>query len=157
MLIALLVPLFLAGIVCMAMLLRAVFRQRAVPRIEAVVLGAVVSFFDTLGIGSFAPTTAWFKFRKLVPDRLIPQTMLVYDQLALGLVARGRIQTYWFALLSYLIPWSVALSPLAPVDATKGESFKFLAHVITLGFYLPCLFLVLRRPNENPSPLFVVT
>jgi uncharacterized membrane protein YfcA len=40
-------------------------------------LGAVVSFFDTLGIGSFAPTTAWLKFRKLVPDRLIPPTMLV--------------------------------------------------------------------------------
>ena len=75
MLIALLVPLALAGIVCMAMLLRAAFRQRAVPKGEAVVLGAIVSFFDTLGIGSFAPTTAWFKFRKLVPDRLIPQTM----------------------------------------------------------------------------------
>jgi uncharacterized membrane protein YfcA len=40
-------------------------------------LGAVVSFFDTLGIGSFAPTTAWLKFRRLVPDRLIPPTMLV--------------------------------------------------------------------------------
>ena len=40
-------------------------------------LGAVVNFFDTLGIGSFAPTTAWLKFRRLVPDRLIPPTMLV--------------------------------------------------------------------------------
>ena len=40
-------------------------------------LGAVTNFFDTLGIGSFAPTMAWFKFRKLVPDRLIPATMLV--------------------------------------------------------------------------------
>jgi uncharacterized membrane protein YfcA len=37
----------------------------------------ITNFFDTLGIGSFAPTTAWFKFRKLVPDRLIPPTMLV--------------------------------------------------------------------------------
>ena len=41
------------------------------------VVGAIVNFFDTLGIGSFAPTTAWLKFRRLVPDRLIPQTMLV--------------------------------------------------------------------------------
>ena len=47
-----------------------------VPRIEAVLLGAVTNFFDTLGIGSFAPTIAWFRFRKLVPDRLIPLTML---------------------------------------------------------------------------------
>ena len=44
---------------------------------EAIVLGAITNFFDTLGIGSFAPTMAWFKFRKLVPDRLIPPTMLV--------------------------------------------------------------------------------
>ena len=40
-------------------------------------IGFVTNFFDTLGIGSFAPTMAWFKFRKLVPDRLIPATMLV--------------------------------------------------------------------------------
>ena len=45
------------------------------PSAEAIGVGAVVNFFDTLGIGSFAPTTAWFKFRKLVPDRLIPPTM----------------------------------------------------------------------------------
>jgi len=37
----------------------------------------VTNFFDTLGIGSFAPTMAWLKFRRLVPDRLIPCTMLV--------------------------------------------------------------------------------
>ena len=77
MLIALLIPLTLAGIVCMGVLTRAAIRQDAVPKAEGVVLGAVVSFFDTLGIGSFAPTAAWFKFRKLVPDKLIPQTMLV--------------------------------------------------------------------------------
>lgn len=44
---------------------------------ETMVIGAVTNFFDTLGIGSFAPTMAWFKFRRLVPDRLIPPTMLV--------------------------------------------------------------------------------
>ena len=39
---------------------------------EAVALGAVTNFFDTLGIGSFAPSTAWIKFRRLVPDSYIP-------------------------------------------------------------------------------------
>jgi uncharacterized membrane protein YfcA len=39
--------------------------------------GFVTNFFDTLGIGSFAPTTAIFKFFKLVPDRLIPGTLNV--------------------------------------------------------------------------------
>ena len=46
------------------------------PSGEAIVLGAVTNFFDTLGIGSFAPSIAWIRFRRLVPDRLIPLTML---------------------------------------------------------------------------------
>jgi len=77
MLIALLVPLILAAAVYAAYLLRAVIAQRLKPNLEATILGAITNFFDTLGIGSFAPTMAWFKFRKLVPDRLIPCTMLV--------------------------------------------------------------------------------
>ena len=77
MLIALLVPIVLAALLFSFVLLRAAIAQHAVPKLEAILLGSVVSFFDTLGIGSFAPTTAWMKFRKMVPDRLIPPTMLV--------------------------------------------------------------------------------
>jgi uncharacterized membrane protein YfcA len=77
MLIALLIPLGLAALWYVVILIRAAIAQGAIPKVEAVVLGAITNFFDTLGIGSFAPTMAWFKFRKLVPDRLIPCTMLV--------------------------------------------------------------------------------
>ncbi len=77
MLIALLVPLALAILLFSVILIRSAIERRAVPKLEAIVVGAVVNFFDTLGIGSFAPTTAWLKFRRLVPDRLIPPTMLV--------------------------------------------------------------------------------
>jgi uncharacterized membrane protein YfcA len=77
MLIALLVPLGLAILFFTVVLVRSAIAQHAKPRLEAMGLGAIVGFFDTLGIGSFAPTAAWFKFRKMVPDRLIPQTMLV--------------------------------------------------------------------------------
>jgi uncharacterized membrane protein YfcA len=76
MLIALLILLGLAMLIYAAALARASLRQRVGPAAEAIGLGAIVSFFDTLGIGSFAPTAAWFKFRKLVPDRLIPPTMV---------------------------------------------------------------------------------
>ena len=76
MLIALLAVIGLAVLLYGLALVRAALAQRAVPRLEALALGAVVNFLDTLGIGSFAPTTAWFKFRRMVPDRLIPQTML---------------------------------------------------------------------------------
>jgi uncharacterized membrane protein YfcA len=77
MLIAILVPVILASLAFCAILARAAVAQRAVPTLEALGLGAVVSFFDTLGIGSFAPSTAWIKFRRLVPDRLIPPTLVV--------------------------------------------------------------------------------
>ena len=62
-----------------AILTRAAVAQKAVPNLEALILGAVVNFFDALGIGSFATTTAWMKFRRMVPDRLIPPTMAMYD------------------------------------------------------------------------------
>ena len=45
------------------------------PNVEAIGLGAVTNFFDTLGIGSFATTTAWIKFRHMVPDSFIPATL----------------------------------------------------------------------------------
>ena len=38
-------------------------------------VGAVTNFFDTLGIGSFATTTAMFRAFKMVPDRIIPGTL----------------------------------------------------------------------------------
>ena len=39
------------------------------------VVGFVTNFFDTLGVGSFAPTTSIFKLLKLVPDEKIPGTL----------------------------------------------------------------------------------
>src|SRR3954468_14373731 len=76
MLLAILIPVALAMAAYVAILLRAVIARKAWPNLEAVGLGAVVNFFDTLGIGSFATTTAWLRFRKLVPDRLIPPTLI---------------------------------------------------------------------------------
>ncbi len=38
-------------------------------------LGFVFAFFDTLGIGSFAPTTAALKFQGKIADELIPGTL----------------------------------------------------------------------------------
>jgi uncharacterized membrane protein YfcA len=45
------------------------------PTLTEIGIGAVTNFFDTLGIGSFATTTAFFRFLRLVPDRIIPGTL----------------------------------------------------------------------------------
>ncbi len=52
-------------------------------------IGFVVNFFDTLGIGSFATTTTAFRLMRLVPDELIPGTLLV--GLALPVIAQALI------------------------------------------------------------------
>ena len=40
-------------------------------------IGFVTNFFDTLGIGSFAPTTSIYKFKRMVSDEKIPGTLNV--------------------------------------------------------------------------------
>jgi len=56
-----------------AVLLRTAHKRgELAPKPEAIGLGAVTDFFDTLGIGSFAPTTAYMKIRKMAPDSYFP-------------------------------------------------------------------------------------
>jgi uncharacterized membrane protein YfcA len=52
-------------------------KTTGMPTVVQIFIGAITNFFDTLGIGSFAPTTATYKFFKVVPDRLIPGTLNV--------------------------------------------------------------------------------
>lgn len=51
--------------------------RRGAPATIDTIIGFVTNFFDTLGIGSFATTTAAFRLLRRVPDELIPGTMLV--------------------------------------------------------------------------------
>lgn len=59
----------------------AAFRSRglAVPGLLGIAIGFVTNFLDTLGIGSFAPTTAMYKLWRVVPDETIPGTLNVGD------------------------------------------------------------------------------
>jgi uncharacterized membrane protein YfcA len=47
------------------------------PDPERIAVGFFANFFDALGIGSFATTTTYYRFRKLVRDELIPGTLNV--------------------------------------------------------------------------------
>ena len=51
-------------------------RGVAAPTAVDVLIGFVTNFLDTLGIGSFATTTAAFRIFRLVPDELIPGTLI---------------------------------------------------------------------------------
>ena len=80
---ALLVALGLIALFYIVSLVRAVIQQGKSggadpkPTPLGLGLGFVTNFFDTLGIGSFAPTTSAFRFLKSVPDEKIPGTLNV--------------------------------------------------------------------------------
>jgi uncharacterized membrane protein YfcA len=73
--------------------LRAGKRVDATPTPARIVLGFITNFFDTLGIGSFATTTASFRVFKMVPDELIPGTLNV------GHTLGAIVQTFIFTRL----------------------------------------------------------
>jgi uncharacterized membrane protein YfcA len=66
------------------------------------VIGFVTNFFDTLGIGSFATTTAAFRLFRLVPDELIPGTIIVGDALPV------LMQALLFIGAVAVDPWQLA-------------------------------------------------
>lgn len=110
------VIILLAGLAVLALgmiglLVRTAVQRGVVPPslFEAMGLGAVTDFFDTLGIGSFAPTTAWLKFRKLVPDSFIPATLNVGH--ALPTIAQALI----FISLVRVDPWLLVACIVAAV------------------------------------------
>jgi uncharacterized membrane protein YfcA len=76
---------------------------RAAPTALDLLIGFVTNFFDTLGIGSFATTTAIFRLFRLVPDELIPGTIIVGD--ALPVLAQAML----FISVVEVNPWQMTL------------------------------------------------
>jgi uncharacterized membrane protein YfcA len=76
---ALLVALSIAGLVFLATFITSLVRtkERVKPTAYEIFVGAFTNFFDTLGIGSFAPTTTFYRAKKTIDDRLIPGTLNV--------------------------------------------------------------------------------
>ena len=75
------------------------------PQLADAAIGALTTFLDTLGIGSFAPTTALLKFRGKVADELIPGTLNVGLNAAafaetIGLIGLVKVQP---ALLASMV------------------------------------------------------
>jgi uncharacterized membrane protein YfcA len=66
------------------------FRLRDRATLGDGIIGAVTDFLDTLGIGSYAPTTALFKFRGRPADELIPGTLNI------GKTASAFLETVLF-------------------------------------------------------------
>jgi uncharacterized membrane protein YfcA len=140
------------GVGYTGMILRyAVGRGQLGVTLESVGLGAVTNFFDTLGIGSFAPTTAWLKLRSLVPDRFIPATLNA------GHCIPTIVQALVFIRLVQVDPWLL----LACIVAAMAGSFVGTAMVLrvhvrvvqgTVGLALIIAAALYAMQNLNMMP-----
>jgi len=82
------------------------------PTPQQVGLGAITLFFDTLGIGNYAPTTAAFRFMRMVRDEQIPGTLNVGSSVPVALEA--------FAFVAAIAVDPVTLMVLVPIGAVGG-------------------------------------
>lgn len=88
--------------------------------------------------------------RLLMVMALIPQSFLFYDQLPLFLVAKSRLES--MALLVLAFAGHAVATMMIPAGLSTAEVSRIYAPAIMLCLYLPCLVMVLRRPNEGALP-----
>jgi hypothetical protein len=89
--------------------------------------------------------------RLLLALAAVPQTPLLYETLPLFLVPRTRQQTGALVALSMAVFVTVKLLGAGSIQ----HWYDLSGELITLLLYVPCLVMVLRRPNEGPAPAWV--
>ena len=126
------------------------------PTVLETTIGFVTNFFDTLGIGSFAPTTSLYRLKRLVADELIPGTLNVGHTLpvvvqAFIFVSIVEVDT---ATLLVLIASSVLGSVLGAGVVTRWPR-RNIQIGMGLGLLAAGVLLVLRNLDElRGTPLF---
>jgi uncharacterized membrane protein YfcA len=114
--------------------------------------GFVTNFFDTLGVGSFAPTTSVFKLFKLVPDEKIPGTLNAGH--ALPTIAQALI---FIAVVKVDPTTLVGMIAAAVVGSWIGSGIvtKLPRRAIQIGMgvalLVAALLFILRIFNEGPE------
>jgi nitrogen fixation-related uncharacterized protein len=111
-------------------------------------------------LGGFPLLAALLKWRRpearlLIAMALMPQSHVFYDQLPLILVPKKRNESMLLVITGFI--GYAAATWLMPPDASPSIAAKFYSPAIIFGMYLPCLVMVLRRPNipeprEVPPP-----
>lgn len=117
---ALLVVIAICTVVFSVFLFARAWHSRTRPGGEAIAIGAVANFFDALGVGSFAPSTAYLRFRRLVPDELIPATMIA--GYTLPTLVEALVYTGSVAVDPALLVGGLAASALGSVVGVRVAS-----------------------------------
>ena len=154
---ALLVVLAVVAVLYLVLVVRAAARetregQGGAPTPGGIATGFVTNFFDTLGIGSFATTTAIFRKWKMVRDERIPGT------LNFGHTLPTIAQAFIFTKLVPVDPKTLVLLIVAAVLGAwlgAGVVARWPRRRIQYGMGIALLvfagFLVLTLAHRNPT------
>jgi len=126
--------------------------NQLVPKGEAMALGAVTNFFDTLGIGSFAPTIAWFRFRRMVPDRLMPLTMFIgytIPAILQGIIFLGVIKVDPILLLGCLV--AIVVGGYVGVPIAARSPVRLIQAIVGVALLIAALFFTLTNLGLMPG------
>ena len=117
---------------------------RAAPHFRAPVLRPFGFLLLAAGLRWRRPEARW-----LLALALIPQSPSFYDQLLLVVVCARWWETSLLALGTWVLFWYVSLHTPQPDYAAWG---RLVGNATVWTCFLPCLAIVLRRPNESPPP-----
>ena len=126
--------------------------NQLVPKPEALALGAVTNFFDTLGIGSFAPTIAWFRFRKMVPDKLMPLTMFIgytIPAILQGIIFLTLINVDPILLFGCIV--AIVVGGYLGVPIAARSPVRLIQAIVGVALLIAALFFILANLQLLPA------
>jgi len=127
-------------------------RGELAPKPEAIGLGAVTDFFDTLGIGSFAPTTAYMKIRKMAPDSYFPAILNAGHALptvAQALIFITLVQVSPILLISCIVASCAGAFIGAPI--VQRSPVRLVQGVVGVALLIAAALYAMRNLGIGPA------
>lgn len=109
------------------------------------IIGFVANFLDTLGIGSFAPTSAAFKMTKSVDDSLVPGTLNVGDTVPVCVEAFlffGIVEMDILTLVLMLV--AAVLGSLVSASIVTKFDRKKVRYTLFVGLFLLATVILMK-------------
>ena len=119
--------------------------------IVTAIIGFVANFLDTLGIGSFAPTSAAFKLTKSVDDALVPGTLNVGDTVPVCVEAFlffGIVEMDILTLVLMIVAAVIGSLVMAGI-VTKFDRKK-VRYALFVGLFLLATVVLMRNLGVGP-------
>lgn len=115
------------------------------------IIGFIANFLDTLGIGSFAPTSAAFKLTKSVDDALVPGTLNVGDTVPVCVEAFlffGIVEMDILTLVLMIVASVIGSLVMAGI-VTKFDRKK-VRYALFVGLFLLATVVLMRNLGVGP-------